>query len=321
MENLGFVIDDDYQEEDYKVLIGNEGKELLSSQSVMMIKGEAGSGKSRLIMNFIVGLLGGDDQLGFEYDHCPEDQLIIYVSTEMSRNHLARRRRKILQCIPEDKKKNLLFLDIMGYPKRDELLFKIIEAKKPYILIIDQLADLVSSINDIEAVNTFLDSLYSTINLHGSSVICVVHQNEDSGIHTKARGHLGSTLEQKVVCSLAIAEGKNGYRIKSTKLREGSKLQEICAAFNEDTEMLRKIDFQHEITKESLSLFEKLILPNGKKHVNTQIGKIIGSENYDTQNIRLQKLIESGLVYVVKKGQSNMIYKVEQNTSSNGTLS
>lgn len=312
--NLGFIITDDFEMVNSLILLKQGRKELLTSSSLMLVKGEVGSGKSRLAMNLMVGFLGGNDQLGLEYIQCPEGKHIIYVSTEMSRYHLAKRRNKILELIPQDQKSKLVVSDIMNCPNKVEVFNNLITAYPPHVIIIDQLADFVASINDLEMVNKMITSLSNGVETSDCGVIAIVHQNEDSGISTKARGHLGSTLEQKVVSSLAIADSRRGFRIKSTKVREGGVLDEIYAVFDEETEMLKSITPQEEYGSELTKIFNTLILPDTKTNVCEQIGKYLKSDNYDTQKSRLTKLLECNFVTEVKEGNKRMIHKQEEFT-------
>ena len=244
------------------ILIKKEGSELLTNSSLMLIKGEVGSGKSRLAMNMMLGLLTGKEDLNLDYIPCPNDKYIIYVSTEMSKYHLQRRLVQVLKTVPEERKKNLKFFDAVTTPidKKMTELNEIIKQYPPYVIVIDQLADFVSNINDIEQANELVTKLMNGLEKTDCAVIGIVHQNEDSGLSSKARGHLGSIFEQKVVSSIAIADSIKGFSIKSTKIREGKQLN-IKAVFNEETEMLlakeTELTFslenmQYPITREAL---------------------------------------------------------------------
>lgn len=235
------------------ILIKKYGNELLTNSSLMLIKGEVGSGKSRLAMNMMVGLLTGKEDLHLEYKMCPDDKYVLYISTEMSKYHLQRRLIKVLETVPEHRKKNLRFFDAVSTPveKKMDELNEAIKQFPPYVIIIDQLADFVSNINDIEQANQVVSRFMNGIEKADCAIVGIVHQNEDSGISSKARGHLGSVFEQKVVSSIAISDTSKGFNIKSTKIREGKQLS-IKAVFNESTEMLiEKVD--SEVSLETLT--------------------------------------------------------------------
>ena len=222
------------------ILIKQSESELLTNSSLMLINGEVGSGKSRLAMNLMVGLLTGKEDLHLEYTICPKDKYILYISTEMSKYHLQRRLLKVLEQVPEELHERLIFLDSVEDTVEQKLpeLTKAVKEYPPHVIIIDQLADFVTNINDIEQANNIITKLMNGIEKTDCAIIAIVHQNEDSGLDSKARGHLGSVFEQKVVSSIAISDNRKGFTIKSTKIREGKQLA-LKAEFNEKTEMLK----------------------------------------------------------------------------------
>jgi len=223
------------------ILVKHENSEILTTNSLLLIKGEVGSGKSRLLMNLMTGLSGFNESLNFEYSKCPDDLHVVYISTEMTPYHLQRRLLKILSLTGFDYSKNIKFIDISDSNDFRKDIVSILSYYKPYVLIIDQIGDLVSNINDLEKTNQLYKFIKDVIHYYNCSVVAVVHQNEDSGINTKARGHLGSMLEQKAICSIAIANTTKGFKIKTTKMREGVNFN-IDAEFDIQTEMLKKVE-------------------------------------------------------------------------------
>lgn len=279
------------------ILIKRSESELLTNSSLMLIKGEVGSGKSRLAMNIMLGLLTGKEDLNLEYKVCPPNKYVYYVSTEMSKYHLQRRLLKILENVPEERHDNLLFLDAVSTTPERKIpeLKEYISKFPPYVIIIDQLADFVSNINDIEQANELVNKLMNGIEKTDCAIIGIVHQNEDSGITSKARGHLGSVFEQKVVSSIAISDNSKGFTIKSTKIREGKQLS-IKAVFNEKTEML--------IQKTSVTLnsINSLSYPINRNDLITALNEINGCEKSTSATI-IAKYIEDGILESFKEGK------------------
>jgi RecA-family ATPase len=267
------------------ILIKKNRTELLTNSSLMLIKGEPGSGKSRLAMNMMLGLLTGKEDLNLEYALCPDKKHVLYISTEMNRYHLQKRLLKILENVPERDKSKLVFLDSIDVPANEKLKYlqESIKAFSPHVIIIDQLADFVSNINDIEQANQIISKLMNGMENTDCAIIGIIHQNDNSGIESKARGHLGSTFEQKVVSSIAIADTKYGFKLKTTKIREGTHI-EINAKFNEVTEMLieSKIQIITELTDLEYPMKRdeliKVIMKNescGSRTAITKIDKLV----------------------------------------------
>lgn len=285
------------------ILIKKEKAELLTNSSLMLIKGEVGSGKSRLAMNLMKGLLLGKEDLNLEYIICPENKHVLYLSTEMSKYHLQRRLLKVLDGVPEKDRNKLVFLDLCTLSTEDKFkaLQEAVKAYPPYVIVIDQLADFVSNINDIEQADSIIKKLMNGVEKTDCAIVGILHQNEDSGINAKARGHLGSILEQKVVSSIGITDTSKGFKIKTTKLREGSHL-EITAKFNESTEMLIESNssLQSDVTS--------LTYPINRDDLIKEVMKI---ENCSSRTAitRIDSLCENSTLIKTKEGK-NVIYNL-----------
>ena len=259
------------------ILIKKDGSELLTNSSLCLIKGETGSGKSRLAMNFMVGLSGVSDDLELEYAPCPEEKTVVYISTEMSRYHLQRRYLKVLSHCPKEYENKLKFFDFNGSSDLLADLKEVAKHTNPYVIIIDQLGDFLSNINDIEQSTLLIKELMNGLEKYDCAIIGILHQNEDSGLQTKARGHIGSLLEQKVVSSIAIADRRDYFVIETTKLREGKPLK-IYAVFNEETEMLSK--------KTNENLLERISFPCTASEFDNQLMKLTNRSANTAKKIR-----------------------------------
>ena len=285
------------------ILIKKDKSELLTNSSLCLIKGETGSGKSRLAMNIMVGLSGVDESLDFQYAKCPEDKHVVYISTEMSRYHLQKRLKAILAKTGLEYEKNLRFVDFMGIDDKIGELKQLCEELNPYIIIIDQIGDFVLNINDIEQCIKLVNQLANGLEKNDCAIIGILHQNEDSGINSKARGHLGSILEQKVVSSIAISANSSGFNIKTTKLREGIPIQ-MNAEFDEETEMLKIKN------KDNTSIVDKLTLPCNASDLDSQICKLTSKAITTARSIK-KDLLNKGVLVVEKEGKFEVFKKNE----------
>lgn len=305
MENKEFIfIENDSEFMKPVILIGSEKTELLTNSSLMLIKGESGSGKSRLAMNFILGLLTGHEDLGFDYTICPEDKYVIYINTELSRYSMQRRRLKISSQLTEKQNAKFKMVDFNGIHPHQKLdqLNKLADMLPPYVVIIDQLADFVVNINETEECTTLINKIMNGIDKRDCAIIAIIHQNEDSGISTKARGHIGSATEMKTVCSIAISSSSRGFSIQTTKLREGRQVK-LFASFNEETEMLI-------LSKETNldDLVSKIKFPCAAAELDNQIAKITNKSVSYARNMKT-KLIEEGKITFTKEGKENIFSK------------
>lgn len=286
------------------ILIKKDSSELLVNSSLCLIKGEVGSGKSRLAMNLMVGLSGVGDNLGLEYNPCPEDKYVIYISTEMSRYHLQRRLLKVLEESKDGFESRLKFVDFAFVPAEEKIteLRELCKEFPPYVIIIDQLGDFVTNINDIEQSTELVKQLMNGIEKYDCGIIGIIHQNEDSGINSKARGHIGSIFEQKVVSSIAISDTAKGFTIQTTKLREGKQIR-FNATFDESTEMLKYT----EVLKDE-DILSKINFPCTASQLDEQVSKITKMSIPTARNIK-KRLVEEGKIKSIKEGK-NEIYNI-----------
>lgn len=286
------------------ILIKKDSSELLVNSSLCLIKGEVGSGKSRLAMNIMVGFSGVSDDLGLEYKPCPDDKYIIYISTEMSRYHLQRRRKHIIDKTGKDYEERLKFFDFAYVSAADKIkeLREVCTEFPPWVIIIDQLGDFVTNVNDIDQSMELVKQLMNGIEKYDCGIIGIIHQNEDSGISSKARGHAGSIFEQKVVSSIAIADTSRGFTIQTTKLREGRQIK-IYAVFNEESEMLKYT----ELIKDE-ELLNRIKFPCNASDLDNQIATLTKMSVPTARNIK-KKLQEEGKIKSVKEGK-NEIYSL-----------
>lgn len=285
------------------ILIKNNHSEILTTNSLLLVKGEVGSGKSRLLMNIMTGLSGTQEGLNLEYTPCPKDKHVIYFSTEMSPYHLQRRLIKILSLTGNQYSNNLKFFDVNGSAKLKDDIENVLNKYPPYVIIIDQVGDMTNNINDLEKTTLLLKYLNELIQKYQCSIIAVVHQNEDAGINAKARGHLGSVLEQKSVCSIAIANNQKGFKIKTTKMREGINLN-LDAEFDTQTEMLKQviIPSQNVVTNSITFPLDATSL------VEAYMQQFNKSESYVRKIIKSQ--VAKGTLIATKKGKSVYYDKV-----------
>ena len=103
-------------------------------------------------------------------------------------------------------------------------------------LIVDGLADLLTSVNDEEQACDLVAELMRLAQEHDCAVIGVIHENPgtDAG---KTRGHLGSELQRKAFASIRIDKDPetNVSTIYGTEMRKGSipKTQGLCFAWDD----------------------------------------------------------------------------------------
>lgn len=279
------------------IIISKEDSEILTDSTLALIKGTVGSGKSRLCLNLLKGLMGSSDDIGFNYSPCPKDKYVYYISTEMSNYHLQKRYIQLTEQLEQED--NLLFFNLYSGEDIFEELKKVIPNYTPYVIIIDQCADLTMSVNDEVSNKKIINRLEKLAQSTGAGIITVIHQNESSANGSKARGHMGSILEQKCISSVAVNKRGSEFIVQATKIREGVPFK-LKAVFNKDTQMLKAQSTTNEILKE-------ITFPIGAGSLKEEIENATGWAHTKVHTF-IKDLVSKGILETEKSGR-NVTYK------------
>ncbi len=206
-----------------------------SPGNIIGITGTEGSGKSNFVAAIISGCLNpmkdDIDTLGVIINDNANSQAVVMFDTEQSivqlhKNIDSVKRRAAINDLPEwFKAYSLVALN------RKERFKTIIESVDKFyyefngihLIVIDGIADLISSVNDEEQSVELINKLFQMAHQYNTLIICVLHMNP-SGI--KLRGHLGSELQRKASGILSVEKHKDQDNsiVKAIKLREANPL-------------------------------------------------------------------------------------------------
>ena len=78
--------------------------------------------------------------------------------------------------------------------RMDFLEYYISKLKKPSLVCLDGVADMVADVNDLTSCNACTQKLMELSQRYNCHIICVIHNNFGT---SKMTGHLGSALEKK----------------------------------------------------------------------------------------------------------------------------
>lgn len=104
------------------------------------------------------------------------------------------------------------------------------------LVVIDGIADLVSSANDeVESIR-IMDELYRLAGIYRTCIVCVLHYVPNG---LKLRGHLGSELQRKAaaILSIELDSDPSISVVKALKVRDGSPLDVPLMQFSWDKEL------------------------------------------------------------------------------------
>jgi hypothetical protein len=226
-----------------KVTVGSFG-------NLLCITGSEGSGKTNYLGGLISGVIRkeGDtiDTLGTEIKNNPEGKALIVYDTEQSEEQLYKNLTFILKRANLDKPPTwfkAFCLVGMSRKERLQVIFQSMDRfyymyKGIHMVVIDGIADLISSVNDEEQSVELVEELFRLAGIYKTCIVSVLHLSP-SGL--KLRGHLGSEIQRKAAGILSIEkeDSTNSSVVKALKVRDGSPLDVPLIQFGWDKELNR----------------------------------------------------------------------------------
>lgn len=198
-----------------KTLLAVNGVSTIEENDYYMVKGKPKSGKGSIIKAFICAILLG--QWG-PVKAFIKDMRILYIDTEQKPQDC----QSILLYAKEMSGVSDEYLDnhimLFGVRKRDrdklvDDLIMLVTTWKPQLIVIDGVADFVSSFNDEVESGTLIHNLLCICEENHCAIIGLIHENKAAD-DLNAKGHLGSLGAQKA--ALVIEARKVGDIIKAS---------------------------------------------------------------------------------------------------------
>ena len=170
------------------------------------LKGEPKTGKSAAGLALITAAIKGE-YLGIK---AMPDIKVLWIDTEQDKSTLCQKARAVLDmagvdAVPE----NLKVVPLRGYGSPAECLadtIKKIEDNAPDFVFLDGIVDLCGGFNDEEKSREAVGQLEAAAEHTGAAILCLIHTNGRKD--DKARGHLGTILQQKSAEIYQIEKGQ-----------------------------------------------------------------------------------------------------------------
>lgn len=210
---------------------------------LICITGGSGTGKSNYAACLFSGALNTlqleADTLGLQVRPDTGHQALLYFDTEQSEyQSFCNLSRLLLRVQLTSHPGYLTMVNLCKTDRRERL--NLIETylrvnnqqhKGIHLVVIDGLADLISSVNEEAEAIQLVERLHMLAQDYGTVIAGVVHT---ASLQDKVRGHLGSELTRKSSAVIGIEKDKNRERsfIKVLKLRAGNASQAGLAAFH-----------------------------------------------------------------------------------------
>ena len=200
LDKLRIVSTSDIQEEEFLFRI--KGKPCMPRKDLTVITGQAKTGKTLLISILMACCARRQDQGGLlGIERIREQPLkVMWVDTEQnpqSTQYILKKRVKRLVDgeFPDDQ----LFvfnLRSVKVGERYDYIAEGVEAYKPDILIVDNVRDLISDINNGEKAQELIEGFMELSQANKCNVVTVIHQNR-SAENRGLRGWIGTELTNK----------------------------------------------------------------------------------------------------------------------------
>lgn len=166
------------------------------------LTGQSGHGKTMLFTQLMAAILCGKyGGLRYELSDSVPRPSVLYIDTEMEKcNTIAVKNRvcELVEWNPQQARDNftiLMLRETTTAKERWQKTLRAIYEKRPTVVFIDGLLDVVDDFNSNEECQRLIYKCMQVATHYNSSVWCLVHQNPNT---TKLVGHLGSMLERKV---------------------------------------------------------------------------------------------------------------------------
>jgi len=183
------------------------------------ITGQAGTGKTMTIAQFIASILCGEfGNLRYELEDDIPEPKVLYIDTEMEEANTIAMKNRVLTMCNRQLEQNyddfvvLMLREVTGEDRtsaavmRWRMVLKAIYEYKPTVCFVDGLLDVVENFNDNTMCQELIYKCMQAATHYGISIWCLVHQNPGG---EKLVGHLGSMLERKVTDIFQTSKEKN----------------------------------------------------------------------------------------------------------------
>lgn len=215
-------ISDEYEEPTRAIaqLYNGELRTIGTLGNISMIIGKAKAKKSFLINMFISAMIGEGTSFGQLTSRAPEGKKkVLYIDTEQSKDMVHRAIKRIAYQTGADLSNlETLALRSLTPSQRCEVVeHAITNSEGLGLVVIDGISDLVTSINDEEQgsrVSNMLMRLSEEKDIH---IMTVLHTNK--GSNNEARGHIGTTFQNKAETTLEIVADKNDPDVSNVRAR------------------------------------------------------------------------------------------------------
>jgi hypothetical protein len=235
--DASFEMTDDYvmtTEVDLITLPDADGERIrvLTNGNIMLLVSPQGTGKTAVAEAIAAAALNGQaDAFGFKVNLSSSERVLL-IDTERTKNDMSRGWKRIVKRGSLWKMKEKYFtgnkitrLKMVSYKFLEDIKDCIphlkVHAKEGFrLIIIDVVTDFLGSINDELAARAFVKDLMKIAEESDCGIVCTIHPNPKDKDY-KARGHIGSELQNKAESVFACFRADDNTRVITTDFSQG----------------------------------------------------------------------------------------------------
>ena len=200
-----YVIDDNVEYPDPEYLIEIGGVPTMPKGNLVALSAKWKNGKT-FFCDILTAIFLGCDQFA-SCRSLMETGYVLFFDTEQAKSDTYRIRKTIKAMTPDHRHGDFKVaclreaaidtdMDQNATVSRFDIITRAIVHKKPDLVIIDGIADLIYNYNDVIESQDVVNKLAAIANKHNCCIVVVMHQNK--GVKDKnMKGHLGTMLFQK----------------------------------------------------------------------------------------------------------------------------
>lgn len=189
----------------------------LPRRAIALIKAGAKQGKTQLTKVLLSSFLGND---AFNFSTAYDNLNVVYIDTEQDAYNTYKldvQVRDMADLDNNDERLTCYNVSDQSTYVRHETLMAICMQKRPDVIVLDGIVDLVSNFNDLEECKRVVENLNILAKTYNLCLITLLHTNKTDG---NARGHLGAFLEQKCTDVFEVKKSGDTISVKETASRQ-----------------------------------------------------------------------------------------------------
>lgn len=189
----------------------------LPRRALALIKAGAKQGKTQFTKVLMSSLLG---DISFNFTPADDTLKVVYIDTEQDPYNTYKLDVQVREMAELDTSdERLICYNVSDQPcyTRYETLMAICMQKRPDVIVLDGIVDLVANFNDLEECKRVVENLNILAKTYNLCLITLLHTNKTDG---NARGHLGAFLEQKCTDVFEVKKNADKISIQETASRQ-----------------------------------------------------------------------------------------------------